>query len=84
MLGGTGIELVCHDTIHMEEQSQSVTSKRAGATTSNLTRPQWQPPVCVTIGAVTGAGGGSFSEAWPTPPSVIVSASPTVPARPQP
>jgi len=34
------------------EQSQSLTCKRAGATTSNLTRPQWQPPLCVIIGAV--------------------------------
>jgi hypothetical protein len=31
------------------EQLQSVTRRRAGAWTSNLTRPQWQPPVCVTM-----------------------------------
>src|SRR5262249_20064147 len=27
-----------------------MTSTRAGATTSNRTRPQWQPPRCVSIG----------------------------------
>jgi hypothetical protein len=31
------------------DQLQSVTSSCAGATTSNLTRPQWQPPLCLII-----------------------------------
>ena len=31
------------------EQSQSVTFNAGGAITSNLTRPQWQLPVCVII-----------------------------------
>ena len=33
------------------EQLQSFTSKRAGACTSKRTRPQWQPPLCVTMAA---------------------------------
>src|SRR5512134_844293 len=31
------------------EQLQSVTEKRAGATTSKRTRPQWHPPLCVIM-----------------------------------
>src|SRR5262249_40235557 len=36
----------------------------AGASTSNRTRPQWQPPACVTSGAsfVGGATGPSLQE----------------------
>src|SRR5450759_5541236 len=37
--------------LHME-QLQSAVSSVAGASTSNRTRPQWQPPACVTITAV--------------------------------
>src|SRR6516162_2435588 len=33
------------------EQLQSPTSIFAGATTSKRTRPQWQPPKCVAMGA---------------------------------
>src|SRR5688500_3613550 len=34
--------------IAQSEQLQSSASIRAGASTSKRTRPQWQPPVCVT------------------------------------
>jgi hypothetical protein len=37
------------------EQLQSVTVTLAGASTSNLTAPQWQPPQCLTMGVRSNA-----------------------------
>src|SRR6184192_655857 len=43
------------------EQLHSLAVRRAGASTSKATAPQWQPPRCVTSGTASGAPAAGVS-----------------------